>query len=87
MECLPRRFTPAGFLVRYRTFLRPKKCKFRMSNQSMTDKKRTSSRNPEEFQRKWQHDKLTAMETLAAQSVANDAKTARLKALRLAKTG
>lgn len=66
-------------------FIALKKRNFQMSNVAMTDKKRTANRRLEEFQRKWQHDKLTAMETLAAESAANDAKTARLRALRLAK--
>ncbi|HUS10951.1 MAG TPA: hypothetical protein VMZ30_10830 [Pyrinomonadaceae bacterium] len=52
----------------------------------MTGKKRTSNRSPEEFQRKWQRDKLSAMQTLAAESAASDAKTERLRALRLAKS-
>ena len=52
----------------------------------MTDKKPTRKLSPEDILKKWQQDKLTAMETLAAESAANDAKTARLRALRLAKS-
>ena len=40
----------------------------------MIEKKRTGKATPEEALRKWQHDKLTAMQTLAAESAANDAK-------------
>jgi hypothetical protein len=50
----------------------------------MADKERKLS--PEQVLNKWQHDKLTAIETLAAESAANDAKTARLRALRLARS-
>jgi hypothetical protein len=50
----------------------------------MTDKKPPRKLSSEAILKKWQHDKLTVVQTLAAESAANDAKTTHLRALRLA---
>jgi len=49
----------------------------------MTDKQRSAARTPDALANAWERRTLLVKEGLAAASAANDAKTARLKALRL----